>query len=312
MPLLIKDIAKRYGNNWALRDVTFDVADGEIFGIFGGTAAGKTTLLRCFAGTESINGGSVDTGGKDFYLGPEPKTGGLTAIFGRKNGELSAGEARVAEIERTLENGAGILLLDDPFAGVDAAHFERLADKIRSIAAGGRIVIFASTEFREIAALCERVAVISAGYVRQIGFTQEVYDNPESSSVAAIVGQNNLFEARRLTSTNADMPEFFTIEGGHRLFAHPTEKAKLGAINQNVTLSIRPEHVSITFGASFPEDNVLKAVVTRIRFLGETTLVELDADGLKLSARVFRIVGLNIGEECMIGMPPHRILVLKD
>ncbi|HQX57370.1 MAG TPA: TOBE domain-containing protein, partial [Pyrinomonadaceae bacterium] len=100
--------------------------------------------------------------------------------------------------------------------------------------------------------------------------------------------------------------------GEHRIFAQPTEKRRIGAINQTVTLAIRPEHISITFGASFPEDNLLKAVVTGIRFLGDTTLIDLDANGLRLSARVFRVVGLNIGEECMIGMPPHRILVLKD
>ena len=312
MPLLIKDLAKRYGNNWALRDVTLEVADGEIFGIFGGNASGKSTLLRCIAGTDALNGGSVDISAKDVHLGPERKEGGLSAIFGRKSGDMSSGEARVAEIERTLENGARILLLDDPFAGVDVASFERLAEKIRSIAASGRTVILAAPDIHQIASLCSRVAVLDGGYVRQVGFPQEVYENPENSAVAAIVGRNNLFEARRLTSTNADMPEFFTIEGGHRLFAHPTEKAKLGAINQNVTLAIRPEHISITFGASFPEDNLLKAVVTGIQFLGETTLIELDAGGLKLSARVFRVVGLNIGEECMIGMPPHRILVLKD
>jgi hypothetical protein len=42
------------------------------------------------------------------------------------------------------------------------------------------------------------------------------------------------------------------------------------------------------------------------------TLVELNADGLKLEALVLRLVGLNIGDECMVGLPPDRIMTLKD
>ena len=103
-----------------------------------------------------------------------------------------------------------------------------------------------------------------------------------------------------------------TIEGEHRLHARTTEKSRLGAINKNVLLAIRPEQISISFGASFPEDNLIKAVVAAIRFHGETTIVELDANGLRLKARVFRVVGLTVGEECMVSLPPDRIHVLKD
>ena len=68
----------------------------------------------------------------------------------------------------------------------------------------------------------------------------------------------------------------------------------------------------MSFGASFPEDNLLKAVVSRIDFLGPVTQVQLDANGLFLNALVFRLVGLDVGQECMIGLPPDRIKVLKD
>jgi hypothetical protein len=68
----------------------------------------------------------------------------------------------------------------------------------------------------------------------------------------------------------------------------------------------------MSMGASFPEDNLLRAVVTGIHFRGATSLVEFDASGLTLQARVFKVVGLNVGDECMLGMPPHRIIILKD
>jgi ABC-type sugar transport system ATPase subunit len=96
------------------------------------------------------------------------------------------------------------------------------------------------------------------------------------------------------------------------LFAQRIERGALGALNQNVTLAIRPEYISISFGASFPEDNLLKATVTHVRFLGPTTLITLDADGLKLEALVLRLVGLKAGDECMVGLPPDRIHIHRD
>ncbi|HQX56135.1 MAG TPA: ATP-binding cassette domain-containing protein, partial [Pyrinomonadaceae bacterium] len=119
MPLRINQLSKRYGNNWALRDIDLDVDDGRIFGIFGGTASGKTSLLRCIAGNESLNGGTVTTGGASVYLAPEKKDGGIASIFGKRSSGSSSGQAKVSEFERTLDSDSQILLLDDPFVGID-------------------------------------------------------------------------------------------------------------------------------------------------------------------------------------------------
>ena len=89
-------------------------------------------------------------------------------------------------------------------------------------------------------------------------------------------------------------------------------QSSIGAITAPLTLTIRPEHISISFGASFPEDNLLKAKITDVQYLGATTRLKLDANGLILEAVVLRLVGLNIGDECMVGLPPDRILVLKN
>jgi hypothetical protein len=77
-------------------------------------------------------------------------------------------------------------------------------------------------------------------------------------------------------------------------------------------LAIRPENISISFGASFPEDNLLKASVVKISPQGATTLLTVDSNGLTLDILVLRLVGLNVGDECMIGLPPDRIMVLLN
>lgn len=153
--------------------------------------------------------------------------------------------------------------------------------------------------------------VISNGYSVQLGTPAEIYGSPETVAVATLTGAVNLIEARRLTSTNADLPEFQTIAGDHRIFAGPTEKRRLGAINQNVILATRPERVTMSMGASFPEDNLLRSVVTGISFQGATSLIDFDAGGLKLTARVFRVVELSVGDECMLGLAPQQVTILQ-
>jgi spermidine/putrescine transport system ATP-binding protein len=186
-------------------------------------------------------------------------------------------------------------------------------DRIKLLAVEkGRVVLYASSNYEDILEFADEAIAVVNGDVGQSGAPGELYESPASTAVARVTGRTNLIEARRLSSSKSQLPEFQTITGEHRLFARKSDLAALGAINRNVMLEIRPEHISISFGASFPEDNLIKAVVSNVKFLGPMTLVELNADGLKLEALVLRLVGLNIGNECMVGLPPDRIMTLKD
>ena len=205
------------------------------------------------------------------------------------------------------------MLLDSPFEGAFKTDRNAIGDAINnSVSNGSSAAIFSTRDFKDAIEFADRVIVVLNSYVGQDAPPQEVYELPATLAVASVVGRNNLITARRLTSTKHDIPEFVTIDGEHRLFAQRTDKAGLGALNKNVTLAIRPEQISISFGASFPEDNLLKATVAEVKPLGPTTRVTLDCGGLKLEALVLRLVGLNIGEECMVGLPPDRIAVLSN
>jgi ABC-type Fe3+/spermidine/putrescine transport system ATPase subunit len=189
------------------------------------------------------------------------------------------------------------------------AKFERVRSLVKQ---KNLSVVYTCNNYDDAFAIADRVSVIVDGEIRQTGTPQEVYDTPNSVAVARLVGRNNLFEARRLTSSKAEIPEFQTIEGGHRVFTQKASINSLGSINKNATLAIRPENISISFGASFPEDNLLKATVMKIMPQGPTTLITLDSNGLLLEVLVLRLVGLNVGDECMLGLPPDRIMVLGN
>ena len=312
MTLHISNLSKRYANNWVLRDVSLSVEKGSVLGILGPTGSGKSTLLKILAGREkpTPEEAVIPTHGRTMALCEINERSGPRWPFSfKKANPLS----RIDALDQSLKNATDILLLDDPLIGVDGELRDEYLDRIRKLTSEHALtVVYATTDFETAATVSDRIAVLSGSYIQQAGTAVELYESPVSTTVAKITGRCNIMQARRLTSTKFDIPEFQTLNGVHRLFAEKADIGRLGAINRDVSLAIRPESISMSFGASFPEDNLLKATVTGIRFLGPVTLVELDADGLHLNALVFRLVGLNIGQDCMLGLPPDRIKVLKD
>lgn len=316
MTLQVSKLSKRQGDHWLFRDVEFDVAAGEIFGIFGPNGSGKRAILDLIAGADKPNGGSISldgaalSDGQVLFYGSQDNGSLVSKLFGK---QPTKRHLDLGELSALLEKDQPqFVLLHEPFRDLDRSEREKLAAMLQSTRDAGNSVVFTSSNFDDVLEFAGRVSVLTGGYAEQTAVPQEIYDEPASVAVAAVVGRSNLIEARRLTSSKSDTPEYITINGEHRLFTRRTEKAALGALNQNISLMIRPEQISISFGASFPEDNLLKATVSAVTPMGATTRVELDCDGLLLEALVLRLVGLNIGEECMVGLPPDRIIVLRS
>jgi ABC-type Fe3+/spermidine/putrescine transport system ATPase subunit len=230
----------------------------------------------------------------------------------RRVDELSGGQQQRVAIARAIAIEPELLLFDEPLSNLDVALREETRGELRELVKRlGLTAIYVTHDQDEAFALCDRIGVMSEGRLLQTGTPRELYERPRNLSVARFLGRNNFIEAMRLSKSHDAHGEFKTLAGGHTLYA-PASAEELGPINKPAILSIRPEHISITQGASFPADNVLRARVSEVNFAGATTTVRLDVDGLRLEALVLRLVGLEPGDSCMVGLPPGRINILRD
>lgn len=315
MAITIEKISKRVEDRWLLRDVNLTAERGEMFGIAGLDKESQASLLRIIAGEENANQGRILINNEHLNQDqvvklnkPENPTG-LKSLFSSSAKE----NKNLFDIfNEKLHEAHNVLLIDHSLNCLSQNEKSDFLAQLRKITKQNNLIVILTADSDEVIFSCDKVGVLEKGEIIQCGNPREIYESPDSFAAAAALGRNNFIEARRLSSSKSDVPEFQTLKGEHRLFTSKPEKQRLGAINQNVTLSIRPEHISISFGASFPEDNLIKAKISEINFLGATTSIKLDAEGLELEALVLRLVGLNVGDECMVGLPPDRILILKQ
>jgi lipopolysaccharide transport system ATP-binding protein len=210
---------------WALKDVSFEVKQGEIVGIIGRNGAGKSTLLKIFSRITEPTTGFVEMHGRVAAL-LEVGTGFNGELTGRENIYLNGAilGMKKAEIERKfdeivafselekfidtpvkryssgmylrlafavaahLENE--ILLADEVLAVGDLAFQEKCLGKMHDAARDGRTVLFISHNMQAVNTLCNRVVLLQEGSIADVGPTQIVL----SKYVRALMGKDSTIE----------------------------------------------------------------------------------------------------------------------
>jgi iron(III) transport system ATP-binding protein len=229
--------------------------------------------------------------------------------------ELSGGQQQRVAIARAIAIKPALLLFDEPLSNLDVALREETRSELRELVTKlGLTALYVTHDQEEAFALCDRISVMSEGRALQTGAPRELYERPTLIRVARFLGRNNLIVARRLTASDDALGKFKTIEGDHTLTV-PVERGRLGPINKNSTLAIRPEHLIILNDAS-PEgekattENILRATIRELNFAGATTSVKLDAGGLMLEALLLGSDGLAPGDKCTVHLPANKIIML--
>ena len=179
--ILIRDITVRYGEKLVLDRFSLELPEGGIIALSGPSGCGKTTLLRVLAGLQKVEMGTVTTPPDPVILFqenrllpwrtvgqhiadvlPRERRGeisrwlALVELEGEEENypaALSGGMGRRLALARALACGGGLILLDEPFTGVDAPRAGRILERVRAL---GVPVVLSSHE-KEVVELCDRV-----------------------------------------------------------------------------------------------------------------------------------------------------------
>ena len=194
---------------WALKDVSFEVNEGEVLGVIGRNGAGKTTLLKILSRITEPTSGFAEIGGRISSL-LEVGTGFHPELTGRENIFLNGAilGMRKREIERKFDDIVGfsevekyidtpvkrystgmqvrlafavaahlepeILLVDEVLAVGDIAFQKKCLGKMEDVAKGGRTVLFVSHNMGMINSLCGRCILLESGKIVEDGETSSV------------------------------------------------------------------------------------------------------------------------------------------
>jgi len=184
--------------------------------------------------------------------------------------QISGGQKQRVALARALVKSPKVLLLDEPLAALDLKLRQRMLielDRIHDEV--GITFLYVTHDQGEAMSLSDRIAVMNRGIVEQVGTPAEIYEAPESSFVAAFIGDTNFFEGVVESSSNGYSD--LRIEGFPPVRCFNDSPRRPG---DSVYLSVRPEKIRLS---SNPPDggsgsaNVVKGVVEDLVYLGSMT-----------------------------------------
>jgi spermidine/putrescine transport system ATP-binding protein len=332
-----KAVVKTFGKGEtafrALNDVSIVIEKGEFFTLLGPSGCGKTTLLRCIAGFETPSAGAILLSGRDITAEPpnrrpvntvfqsyalfphltvaqnvafglemlgKPKAEvaatvervlalvKLDAFAARKPAQLSGGQQQRVALARALAPAPEVLLLDEPLSALDL----KLRKEMQST------FVFVTHDQEEALTMSDRVGVMSAGKLLQVGSPREIYNHPVNRFVADFIGETNFIPA-------IAQGGIVRLAGGEAV----AERAGDGP----VTVAIRPEQVRIAAAGT----DGIPATVARCVYFGTDTHVHVMLDGgVEVVARVQSPpsgdAGFAPGAHVVVRFAPDAVQVLDD
>jgi len=222
----VKSVVKIYGKRRVVNDVSFTVAQGEIFGLIGPNGAGKTTTIRMMMDIIKPDSGEINILGEHLNeaakngIGYLPEERGLykkitvlhslvylASLKGipahraqsraeellkridmlphknKKIEELSRGMGQLIQFLVTIIHDPRLVILDEPFAGLDPVNTELLKEIILELRSQGKAIILSTHRMNEVEALCDRVLMIDVGRSVLYGKLTEIKTKYRNNSV---------------------------------------------------------------------------------------------------------------------------------
>ncbi|MDW8317250.1 MAG: ABC transporter ATP-binding protein [Anaerolineae bacterium] len=256
----LKQVAKKFGQNWAVKPMDLTVRDGEFLCLLGPSGCGKTTTLRMISGLEAVTEGTIWLNGRNvtwehpskrdiafvfqfyalyphlsvweniaFPLQAEGETKEnvqkrvaevveilrIGHLLRQRPGRLSGGDQQRVALARALVRRPAAFLMDEPLGALDAELRESMRAEIKQLHIQQHATtVYVTHDQVEAMAMSDRIVVMSAAEVQQVGTPAQVYYDPANLFVARFIGSPgmNLLEGRiegdriRLPGANNAIP----------------------------------------------------------------------------------------------------------
>jgi putrescine transport system ATP-binding protein len=188
----------------------------------------------------------------------------------RKPHQLSGGQQQRVALVRSLAKQPKLLLLDEPLGALDKKLRETTQlELVNIIEKVGVTCVLVTHDQEEAMTMCSRIAVMSEGYFQQIGAPDEIYETPNSRSVADFIGNVNMFEGKVVV----DEPDHVVVKCDE--CTHYVGHGITGNLGMAVGVALRPEKIILSKEKPKGEYNWAEGEVTEIVYFGDHTTYHL-------------------------------------
>ncbi|MEY8828019.1 ABC transporter ATP-binding protein [Sedimentitalea sp. XS_ASV28] len=230
----------------------------------------------------------------------------MEPLKNRRTSEISGGQQQRVALARALAPHPEVLLLDEPLSALDLKLRKEMQIELKRLQhETGITFIFVTHDQEEALTMSDRIAVMSAGKILQIGSPRDIYERPAERFVANFIGESNFLDAELTGNT-------VTLRAGGRFDVTVPHGVADGA----VSVLIRPEHASLRAGQ--PSGNEIAAVIENIVYSGDATAVHLRLEtGELVKVRMANAPGSDdalpgLGGTVAMSFAPGAITVLRD
>jgi len=192
----------------------------------------------------------------------------MEAYANRFPSQMSGGQQQRVALARALVNRPAVILLDEPLGALDLKLRKEMQVELSNLHQDlGLTFVMVTHDQEEALSLSDRIAVMRAGKIEQIGSPSEIYERPRTAFVADFIGDTNFFAGRIEAS---DASSFQIVTGnGMRIAVQPQEPWDVASVrSQDVVVSVRPEKINLGLYPPSVPGNCFEGRLKHVMYLG--------------------------------------------
>jgi len=235
---------------------------------------------------------------------------GLDGLEDRYPAQLSGGQQQRVALARALVGNPKVLLLDEPLSNLDAKLREELRFEIKSLVRRmGITSVYVTHDQAEAMVISDRIAVMDAGNVVQLGTAQEIYKKPVNRFVADFIGTMNFMSGEVVGTAEEKDVGYVRTEFSEKLLCNWSGHTEISS-GEKVYASIRPEDVEVFSEPPQDKENLFKGIIVHKAYLGNFLNFFIRVNDTMIRVQVPHHLTHEEGEELYLFLNPQKCMIL--